>query len=512
LTYQKSLKWSTAAILALATIAILCGSSAAFELANWRLPYCLLSQDLDAVRSSPSGMFWDDLALDSAFGPGLQANASRITADNWHFEPALGGGWSNGKYADSLSHFYLVKIGDEARFHNLFMRTVLDVDSRFLRDPTYPWKQDRISAGRFEEAYLQANWSFGFFRLGRLNRNWGPFLDRSLLVSDNPYSYDVAELALHGSFFEFRDMFAAFPYARSGADADMITRLNSRYLSAHSLNFMIGRLGTVGVSEAVLFTRNVGMPDLQYFNPFSVYTVINTNSEADANLMIALQWDIHPLVNNVSIKGQVLLDDFQVDNSGPQDQEPTDWGGDFEVSCHDVLPIGLRHSVALNYRYCSRWLYTVADGNLITGQRYTYLGRSLGQPQNDADGWDLTFSLIGKRFWAGNAGIQVARHGQTTLFTKWNDTSDPLKTPGALGYRNEPAFPSGIVETTIDPYVRALGFYSGYADLGLELHNRWVRNRNNIVHSDFVYDPLVSVVLNLHYPNFCWLFPAGKSR
>jgi hypothetical protein len=481
----------------------------AFDLDNWRLPYCLIAKDLDGVASSPSGMFWDDLTIDTVVGRGVCLDSARAHSENWHVEPAVSAGVSNQRFVDDNRDFYTVKINSDVRYRNLFVRTVLDVDSRFLHDSSYVWKNDRFAAGRFEEAYMQSDWSFGFFRLGRLNRSWGPFLDRGLLVSSNPFSYDGIELQLSGPFFEFRDLFAAFPYAYSSIDGD--GAMNNRYFSAHSLNFMVGRLGTLGISESVLFSDNTGLPDLQYVNPFTSYAVVRTNGEGTpANLMVALEWDLHPYLQNVSFKGELLIDDFQVDNKNAGDQKPNHWAIDAEASAHDVLPMRLRHSLTLNYRYLSRWVYTISDDNVAVGQRYTYLGQSLGEPRNDGDFWDLRFVLLNGRCWAGKGGLSFRRQGSNTVMTRWNDTSDSSKAlgivPNALGYRTEPVFPSGIVEQTIDPYFGALCYFGGLADIDLEAHCRWVKNKNNVTTSSFSFDPLISLTFNLHYPDFFWQF------
>jgi hypothetical protein len=82
-------------------------------------------------------------------------------------------------------------------------------------------------------------------------------------------------------------------------------------------------------------------------------------------------------------------------------------------------------------------------------------------------------------------------------------SADSLIAPGALGYRTEKSFPSGTVESMFDLYVDARGYFRNYADIRLQLDNRWVRNKNNLATSSAVYDPRITITASLHY---CDLF------
>ena len=502
-------------------VALCAAAGYSVQLDNWRFPYYQASALRDGARSSPSGMFWDDIGAAKDFNAELWPDSARLKGDHWSIEPQAA------YYAQSTDSLFIDTNGpvthyvnnrneaqktqlrgsywtgqvlSDLRYKNFLIRHVLDVDSRNKDDLDYRGKTDRLAAGKISEAYCRVDWKYGFFRLGRLNRNWGPFPDRSLLLSSNTQSYDAFEFQIASSFFEFRQLFAAFPYDRSSVDA--AGNSYDRYLSAHSLNFMLGGLGSVGIMETMLFARSSGLPDLQLVNPFSIYTVINTNGEGVGNLMLGLQWDLCPIARHVSLKGQIILDDFQVDNKGPMDQEPTHWGTDVGVYVSDVFPIKLPHTISLEYRYLSRWLYTVDPQNTAQGERYSYLGRSLGEPGNDGDRFNLSFFTAGKNFWTASGGIFYARQGENSLWSMWKNTSkDSLIAPNSLGYRSEPAFPSGIVERTLDAYVDARVYYKNLADIRLRIDNRWIQNKNNVT-SPSSYDPLISFTISLHYCNF----------
>jgi hypothetical protein len=472
------------------------------QLENWRFPYYDLASRLGYFSSSQSSMFWDDLgALDSGralLDPRLWPDSVRYRANHWNLEPAVSYTVQN---TNSLygknSAFHLAGLND-IRYGHFLIRQVLDVDSRYFDDPDFPWMKQRFAAGRIAEAYLQYDFRHGFARLGRLNRNWGPFADRSLLLSNAAYSYDAFEFGLHSSLFEFRHLFAALPQTGTSLDAN---RNNlSRYLTAHSLNLMLGRFGAVGITETVLFGRDKGVFDFQYINPVSIYSVVNTNGEGNGNLMLGFQWNIHPFIDNVALKGQVILDDFQVDNAAPTDQEPTHWGGDFGVFWSDFLPLSLPHVLSCEYRYCSSWLYTVADGNTDNGERYTYLGKSLGYPGNDGDSLNLSLAIAGKNFWTASVGFSFSRQGENRVTSRWHD-SDSGRTPGALGYKIENPFPRGIVERNAGITAEVRGYFRNRAYASLALCNRWIGNEGNIK-SPLVYKPAISLSLHAQFSNF----------
>jgi hypothetical protein len=482
----------------------LIAAASAVELENWRLPYYTKAAELGFNGPTSSGMFWDEIVPTPFGNPLLWPNQAHFDADHWIIEPSLTSGVGNDTMYEGKDNFTHFSLLNDIRYKQFIIRQVVDADSRYTDDPSYPWNKQRFATGRLSEAYLQYNWSHGFLRLGKLNRNWGPFPDHSLLLSSNPYSYDAVEFKIDASFFEFRDMFGVFPYATSGIDANGFQ--NSRFFAAHSLNFIMGKFGTAGISESVVFSKNTGAPDLTYINPITSYTIVRTDGESDANLMLAFEWNIHPILDNVSLKGQLLIDDIQVDNKGPGDQKPNHWGFDCTASGNRFLPLTIPHAFTVEYQFLSRWLYTISDGNTVNGQRYTYLGQSLGFPINDGDKINAQFTMMPNNRWTSDLGISYARKGQGRLSTPWNDLSDSSKAlgivPNTLGYRIEPQIPSGIVESTLDAHLDVLVYYRNYIDARLELHNRWVKNKNNVVTSSFSYDPLISLTLSAHYADF----------
>lgn len=471
----------------------------AVQLENWRQPLFTVAAEMERAEGSASRMFWDDISTATIFDSAIWIAPHKDRENHWWIEPSLLGGVQAPEAAGThkLGYFH----GDllnEFRFNHLRLRQTVDLDSRYDADVYYPAHPGRSVRARIEEAYLQLDIKYGFVRLGRVKRNWGPFPDRSLVLSSSPYSYDAIEWQLTGSFFEFRHLFAAFPLQHGTWDSDNGTR-NNRYLTAHALNCMLGRWVTIGVFETVLFTRSSGFPDLQYVNPASVYTVINTNYEGDGNLMLGMQWNIHPGREDVSFRGQLVFDDFQVDKKVETDNEPAHWGVDAGIYWRDPLQgVHFPHLVKLEYRRASPWLYTVTDQNADQGERYIFAAKSLGLPTTDGSRFALGTFAIPAPWWGVGVHGSFELRGGNTVMSRWQDSNH---TPGLPFDTGLPVERRGAVGFDAFWLQRAYAHLKGSGELG------WVKNSNNQATGTYAFDPLVAIELTFHIENFWYRLP-----
>jgi hypothetical protein len=464
-------------------------------LENWRKPFFNTAADMELADKSPSGMFWDDIGEADVFDRSIWFPGESTDSINYLFlEPQIMGGYGPVLSDENSKSYFQINILNQIRYRHLLVRQVVNVDKRYESDKLYPAHKDRDLRGRFDEAFFQVDWKYGFFRLGRMNRNWGPFADRSMVLSSNPYSYDALEWQLRSSLFEFRHLFAAFHYERPGSYNDNKADLN-RFLTAHSLNLILGKWVTLGLTETVLFTRTKHFPDLQYINPFSAYTVVNTNQEGKGNLVLAFQWNIHPLIEDVSFRGQVAFDDFQVDNEKITDKEPTHWGIDMGIFWRNPFKLPMNHLLKTTYTYVSPWMYTVPDNNAKNGERYTYLDKSLGMSENDFDRISAGFDVIGNNYWASGLEMAFFRNGGNNVLTRWQD-SEEGNTKGLPVYRDS------VREKGFELLLETRFYYRNYADLSLSGSSKWVKNKDNISTSSFELVPSIKAELSFHFSNF----------
>src|SRR3989454_12832307 len=63
-------------------------------------------------------------------------------------------------------------------------------DTRLKYDPDWYGKKDRVIAGRFDAAYISAQFTYADLFFGSLDRNWGPSAVQGLLLSESPYGPD----------------------------------------------------------------------------------------------------------------------------------------------------------------------------------------------------------------------------------------------------------------------------------------------------------------------------------
>jgi hypothetical protein len=472
----------------------------AAELASWRADYYKIAHAGGHLHCSPSGMFWDDIQSDTVFAPLWQYPVN--DSDNfWKLEPSLSAATF---WGDKEIFRWNGRLTSDIRYNRFFIRNSITVDPGFRDDPLYPYKQDRVSAGYWEEAYFQFRHPIGFLRLGRLKRNWGPFIDRSLIVSSHPFSYDALEWQLKSSFFEFRHLIGSFPYASSWRDAQSYPERDAqnlhpkrqRWLLAHSLNFMIGKWVTLGVTESFIASVKHGIPDLQTLNPFTSYTIMTTNEEYNGNAILGLQWRILPFTERIALLGQVIIDDIQVDNKSLGDQEPSHWGLDCAIHWRNPLPIpAIDHGLVCEYAYASKWLYLVTWNNTREGQRYTYHQKSIGYPFNDGDRAHVMLFMRGKKWWQASLGAYYMRKGGNTLTTPWN-------TGGSYnGYRKETSLRADTTQHGIAQYFEGLFYVAPYAELKLGITNEWIKSSGN-ARNDWAYAPRIALTLSGHYPRF----------
>ena len=269
--------------------------------------------------------------------------------------------------------------------------------------------------------------------VGREFLRIGPGFDASLLVS--PYSRPMDQIALGWRNRWLRyDFIAASldpsPWLLEGGGA------RNRYISLHHLQVQPMRRLCIGIGEAMLYSS--GAPEFNYLNPFLAWYGEVTNGPVGGNILGSVHIAAMP-VDNLTLHADLLIDDIQLEKSGPGDLEPAEYG----------LIAGLRWADPLHLQggdlYCEYTRITNRTFNGEGGPWERWLHRNepiahfLG---NDFERWLAGFSWWPQPALRAACIIDLRRRGEGRIDKPFDRPW--LDTP--LGQEYSEPFPTGVVE------------------------------------------------------------------
>lgn len=306
-------------------------------------------------------------------------------------------------------------------------------DQYDYNDPKYFGYKWRGFAGYTEQAYLNLVWDNYQIKIGRDFIKWGVGKTGKLVMSNIARPLDQVKLSAQWKPFCFTYFIAELdPY---DSDSELLIR---RYLSGHRLqiNLFQNRL-KLAVTELLLYGGEGKSVDFTYLNPFIFYHGAHKNKHDPTNVLPTVDLLYRPK-KNISLYGSLLIDDIQLEKTGPGDLEPneigyligSDWADPFKLS---GLTISGEYVRIANrtYKTPSEW------------ETFIHRNQPLGHPLgNDFDFWFVELS----KWWMGNLNVklnyQTIRKGEGSIYTPWD--SPWMDYTVEEGY-SEP-FPTGIVE------------------------------------------------------------------
>ncbi len=323
-------------------------------------------------------------------------------------------------------------------------------------DPDYTGKKYRGLAGNLETAVLSFENENVIAILGRTRLFWGP-QRINLLLSSTAEPIDLLLAGYRRGRINFQFLFARLD--GSSPDSVDIMRLpdrtfeDNRYLAGHRLDIRLHKRLRVGLFETVLYGGEGRPPELYYLNPLQFFHSAQLNEDSDDNTIIGGDFTFLP-GKGFSVYGQLLIDDFQIDDKSQGDQEPNEIGlmaGLFRAGQTGSI----NPDIKAEYVRITNRTYHQRDPK----NRYLFRNKLLGHPLGpDADSISIKI-----RFWPSNnffAEIETAyrRRGEGSIFTPWDE---PWL--DAEGDYSEP-FPTDIVEKSGLIAVRAQGYlpFSSY--------------------------------------------------
>lgn len=331
----------------------------------------------------------------------------------------------------------LVQISDKIAIYN-----GVNFDQYLVDDPFYQGKEWRGGAAYNEQAYITGEWGRFQIKFGRDFLEWGTGRTGTLLFSNIAQPMDQLSFKMHLDPFQYNHIHAQLdPMDGVFYTSDSLTQIKgkaNRYISAHRVNLHLfeNRL-ECSVTEGLLYSGLSEPVDFSYMNPFMIYYGAQINKSDKANMFTSFDIQYH-LRNNVSFYGSLLIDDIQVEKTGPGDLEPNEIG--YLVGAHWADPFNLSgFSIAGEYVRVTNRTYKTPHPWESLLHRNQPLGHPLG---NDFDLWFLELS----KWWMGNLNVKVnyqaLRKGEGSIYTPWD--SPWMDYTVEQGY-SEP-FPTGIVE------------------------------------------------------------------
>lgn len=291
-------------------------------------------------------------------------------------------------------------------------------DQYKVDDSTYVGKKWRGAAGFSEQAYLSASFSRFRVKFGRDFLRWGAGRSGTLLFSDVCRPLDQVLGSADIGPFRFSFVASALDDWRlSPAWADSLGHgAARRYLSAHRIDasFFNGRL-QVGASELMIYGGVHRPMDFVYLNPFLIFHGAQMNQKDQVNTAGCLDLLFYP-ASDLKLYGSLLIDDIQVEKTGPGDLEPNEMGWILGAQVSDPFQASGLSLFAEFARVTNRTYKTPTEW-----ETYVFRNEPIGYPLgHDFDTWDVGMSQwIGADFF-GELIFSRTRKGEGSLFTPWD--------------------------------------------------------------------------------------------
>jgi hypothetical protein len=311
-------------------------------------------------------------------------------------------------------------------------------------------------AATAELAYVKLERPGYSVALGRRDAAWGRSKWGRLLLSGSAATLDEMEARFSVGPWSFYALHAFLEHTRAGAEPGL-GEDERVFLAAHRVS-VGGARGSVAVSEAVVYSSI--MPDPVYVNPLVPYYLSQHNERSDDNVLWSLDFLLRPRPG-LDLYGEFLVDDLQYERTTGH---PDKYGATVGGTAYTAL-LGLDAEVTAEYSNVRKWTYT----HHLTQHRLEQDGRPLGFDLGpDADRLTLEVLTHPSPPWSVGVSYSRARSGEGSITEPFEQGENP-----------EPAFPSGVVETTDRVALECA--YENLAGLraSLSLADVIVRHRDN---------------------------------
>jgi len=323
---------------------------------------------------------------------------------------------------------------------NIDMVNSVVFDRKFFHDPEYMGRRWRGFAGYTEQAYIRFHKGIFTATFGRDFIRWGTGRDATLLLSDYARPLDHIQMTLEQDFFKYTFIGAQLdPWSLPDS---LVKKENSnrvfRYIAGHRLDLRLFNHLYLGINELILYGGPGRDIDFAYFNPFTFYHGESMNSPLRANTLGSIDVDFY-VGKGWRMYGELLIDDIQIEKTGPGDLEPNELG--WIMGLEKADPFGFRGlTLWTEYNRVANWTYntpTLWEKHLHHNKP---IGHFLG---NDFDRLFGGIDYWLNADWIFSFECNHIRKGEGRISAEW--TAPWFQHTVEEGY-SEP-FPTGIIET-----------------------------------------------------------------
>jgi hypothetical protein len=355
--------------------------------------------------------------------------------------------WSDEFYGSPFASFGYRNFG-------LFYR--FEADQAFKSDSAYFGSTGKLENPiyyRTAEAYLKWDIKNVSLFIGRSPINCGIMNEPSLILSDNPLSYDRIGLIFTNRALKFTTFLSRLDdiYGFDIRDSIPVYAWNKRYLAMHRFEISVTRKIEFAFTETMLFGGEDQNVLFQYINPANIFYISKLGErkgyeEGDANAFASFEVYYKP-IKKLTLFGQFLIDDMDFTKE-LREQFPDRIGFSGKMVISDLWP---GSQVFLTYNRISNWTYN----SFYTFGNYIYYGKGLGYPKNGDE--NLTLGMDVFRFAPVMSSLQV----------KWErEREQDLQGP-YIAEKTE--FPIGIAQQSMGVDLNITYFPITYMTASLDL-------------------------------------------
>ncbi len=295
-------------------------------------------------------------------------------------------------------------------------------DQRFKYDPAYFGDTGEWIYGRPETGYVLARYKGVSGFLGRISRNWGIPGEKSLILSDHPYSYDAAGLQLASQRFRFSFYAGRLDdmYAINTQSADSTYKDYNRFWSIKRFDIALSSNLQLGFSEAALYGDVHGTWEMIYLNPLNLYYVEQRNNVVQMNGLWCADVFYKPSPH-WTLYAQYLIDDIIINNEPGKDdrgEHPDRMGITVKTVMTDVAAPATQ--IGLSYTRIGNWTYM----SYRNYENYISNGLSMGYPCNSIERIGMDFAYFGWIGWSVQMAAAYSRKGEQDITAPFGDSRD----------------------------------------------------------------------------------------